>query len=61
MLKVGRSAITFSYRVFKQGENESRIIGRNVTVCLNMDTFEKVGIPTWFRELLEAQLNVGET
>ena len=61
VLKVGRSSITFGYRVFKQGENESRIIGCNVTVCLNMDTFEKVGIPTWFRQLLEQQLKVGET
>ena len=55
---VGRTSIAFGYRVFKQGENEPRIIGRNVTVCLDMDTFKKMGIPTWFRELLEQQLRV---
>ena len=53
---VGRTSIAFGYRVFKQGESDPRIIGRNVTVCLNMDSFEKVGIPTWFRKLLEQQL-----
>ena len=58
---VGRTSIAFGYRVFKQGENEPRIIGRNVTVCLDMDTFKKMVIPTWFRELLEAQLNPAET
>ena len=58
---VGRTSIAFGYRVFKQGESDSRITGRNVTVCLNMDSFEKVEIPTWFRELLAAQLNPAET
>ena len=53
---VGRTSIAFGYRVFKRGESDPRIIGRNVTVCLNMDSFEKVDIPTWFRKLLEQQL-----
>ena len=56
VLKVGRSSITFGYRVFKQGESDPRIRG-NVTVCLDMDTFKKMEIPTWFRKLLERQLN----
>ena len=61
VLKVGRSSITFGYRVFKQGESDPRIIGHNVTVCLNMDTFKKMVIPPWFRKLLERQLNVDGT
>ena len=58
VLKVGRSSITFGYRVFKQGETEPRIVGHNVTVCLDMDSFKKLEIPDWFRQLLERQLNV---
>ncbi len=58
VLDVGRSSITFGYRVFKQGESDPRITGRNVTVCLDMDTFKKMEIPPWFRQLLERQLNV---
>jgi 4-hydroxybenzoyl-CoA thioesterase len=56
VLKVGRSSITFGYRVFKPGESDPRITGRNVTVCLDMDTFKKMVIPTWFGRLLEQQL-----
>jgi len=58
VLKVGRCSITFGYRVFKQGETEPRIVGHNVTVCLDMDTFKKMVIPDWFRQLLERQLNL---
>ena len=58
VLKVGRCSITFGYRVFKQGETEPRIVGHNVTVCLDMDSFKKLEIPDWFRQLLERQLNV---
>jgi len=60
LLKVGRSSITFGYRVFKQGESDPRITGHNVTVCLDMDTFKKLVIPSWFRQLLEQQLNVDQ-
>jgi 4-hydroxybenzoyl-CoA thioesterase len=60
VLEVGRSSITFGYRVFKQGENDPRIVGHNVTVCLDMDTFKKLVIPPWFRQLLEQQLNADE-
>ena len=61
VLKVGRSSITFGYRVFKKGETEPRIVGDNVTVCLDMDTLKKVEIPDWFRPQLERQLNAAET
>ena len=53
VLKIGRSSITFGYRVFKEGETDPRIVGHNVTVCLNMDSFKKMEIPDWFRKLLE--------
>ena len=60
VLKVGRSSIVFGYRVFKQGETEPRIVGHNVTVCLDMDSFKKLEIPDWFRQLLERQLNAAQ-
>jgi 4-hydroxybenzoyl-CoA thioesterase len=61
VLKVGRSSIAFGYRVFKTGETQPRIVGHNVTVCLDMDSFKKLEIPEWFRQQLEKQLNVDET
>ena len=51
--KIGNSSITFGYRVFKEGQLAPRIIGHNVTVCLNMDTFKKMKIPDWLRQRLE--------
>jgi len=56
VLKIGRTSITFGYRVFKQGETDPRIIGHNVTVCLDMDKFEKIAIPDWLESRLESIL-----
>ncbi len=55
--KLGRTSITFEYRVFKEGEDDPRIVGHNVTVCLDMDTFQKMEFPSWFKRLLEEQLS----
>lgn len=57
VLKIGRTSITFGYRVFKWGEADPRIVGHNVTVCLDMDSFQKMDIPEWFKQLLEQQVN----
>ena len=56
ILRVGSSSLTIGYRVFKKGDPEPRIVGHNVTVCINMDTFEKIDIPDWFRQILEDQM-----
>ncbi len=56
VLKIGLSSVTFGYRVFKEGEVDPRIVGHNVTVCLDMDTFQKMDIPAWLRQLFEEQL-----
>lgn len=56
VLKIGRTSIEFGYRVFKEGEADPRIVAHNVTVCLDMDSFQKMDIPDWFRQLLEKQL-----
>lgn len=50
---IGKTAITFGYQVFRQGENEPRISGHNVTVCLDMDSLQKINIPDWLRESLQ--------
>jgi len=55
VLKIGRTSSVFGYRVFKEGEANPRIVGHNVTVCLDMDSFQKMDIPDWFRQLLEKQ------
>lgn len=55
--KLGRTSITFGYRVFKEGEADPRIVGHNVTVCLDMDNFQKMEFSTWLRHLLEKQLD----
>ncbi len=54
--KLGRTSITFGYRVFKEGEADPRIVGHNVTVCLDMDNFQKMEFPIWLRQQLEKQL-----
>jgi len=56
VLKLGRTSITFGYRVFKEGEEDPRIVGHNVTVCLDMDNFQKMELPAWLRQLFEQQL-----
>jgi 4-hydroxybenzoyl-CoA thioesterase len=53
VLKIGKTSITFGYRVFSKGEAEPRIVGHNVTVCLDMDTFKKMEIPNWLRKKLK--------
>jgi len=60
VLKIGLSSVTFGYRVFKEGEVDPRIVGHNVTVCLDMDSFQKMDIPAWFKRLLEEQLSLNE-
>lgn len=54
--KIGHSSITFGYRTFKSGESEPHNEGHNVTVCMDMDTFQKREIPDWLRERLETCL-----
>jgi 4-hydroxybenzoyl-CoA thioesterase len=56
VLNFGKTSMTFGYRVFKQGEDEPCIVGHNVAVCLDMDTFNKKDIPDWLRKRLEAQI-----
>ena len=56
VINFGKTSITFGYRVFKNGESEPRITGHNITVCLDMDTFQKIKIPDWLRQRLKKQI-----
>jgi len=49
----GNSSIKFGYQVFKRGEDTPRVTGHNITVCVDMETFEKKRIPDFLRERLE--------
>ncbi len=51
---IGRTSVAWGYRVFTVGEPEEAVVeGRNVTVTVNLDSFEKVETPGWLRQLLE--------
>lgn len=55
--KIGKTSITFGYRVFKQGEDKPWAAGHNVVVCLNMNTFKKKDIPDWLRQKLAKKIH----
>lgn len=55
--KIGKTSITFGYRVFKQGEDKPWAVGHNVVVCLNMNTFKKKDIPDWLRQKLAKKIH----
>ena len=52
--KIGRTSVTWRYRLFRPDETEPAAEGCQVTVCTNMDTFVKLELPDWLRERLEA-------
>lgn len=54
VFSVGDSSIKFGYTVYLVEQQVVTTTGYNVTVCLDMVTFQKRPIPTWLREKLEA-------
>jgi 4-hydroxybenzoyl-CoA thioesterase len=56
VVKLGRTSITWKYTVYVEEEPEPAIEGSNVTVCLDMKTFQKREIPNWLRQNLEKLL-----
>ncbi|MFC1578075.1 hypothetical protein ACFL36_03585 [Thermodesulfobacteriota bacterium] len=50
----------FGFHFIKKGDPEPRIVRHNVTVCINMETFEKIDIPDWFRQILKDQMGKHE-
>lgn len=60
VLDIGRSSITWGYRGYRgvAGIGSTVLVeGRNVTVCVRSDTFEKIEVPEWLRRGLEDYMN----
>ena len=57
VLHIGTSSIKFGYQVFRQGEETPRVTGHNITVCVDMESFEKTSIPDFLRACLERYLD----
>lgn len=52
--RIGRTSVTWGYKVFKSDEPVKVIVqGHNITVTVNLDTFEKLEIPDWLRQKLD--------
>jgi acyl-CoA thioesterase FadM len=52
VLQIGRASITWGYKGFNG--KDLAVEGQNVTVSMNMDTFEKIETPEWLIKSLEA-------
>lgn len=52
VLAVGETSITFGYTAYFQDQDIIAIEGHNVTVCIDIQTFEKKKVPQWLREKL---------
>lgn len=50
---IGRTSISFSYRVFKPGVEKPLIVGYNIVVCMDMEKFRKIEVPDWLRRTLQ--------
>ncbi len=54
VLNIGSTSVTWGYNVFRAQEPDKVVTeGQNITVCMNMDTYEKRDLPAWLRTLLE--------
>ena len=49
--EIGRKSIEWGYKVYRVEEPEKAVVqGHNVTVTINLDTYEKVETPDWLRQ-----------
>ena len=57
IIKIGRTSINWGYRGYRAGAKEDLVVeGNNVTVCMKKDTFEKIQVPQWLKQALEAYM-----
>ncbi len=56
VLQIGNTSLHYQYRAFKKDQKTAHIVGRQITVCMDMDTFKKKPIPEWLRQRLAATL-----
>ena len=53
--KIGRTSITWGYRGYRAGKEDELVVeGSNITVCVQIDTFQKMDVPDWLRQKLMA-------
>jgi len=58
VIEIGKSSITWGYRGYLVGDEEELVVdGRNTTVCVTPDTFEKIEVPEWLRTALTTYMN----
>lgn len=50
---IGRTSVTWTYTVYRRGEDEPVAACTSVTVCLDLDRYEKRDLPAWLRTALE--------
>ena len=50
--RVGQSSVIWRYEVFWDVNFPPSTVGRVVTVCIDMDSFEKTPLPEWLKEAL---------
>lgn len=54
IINIGQTSITWGYKGHRVVDKEMVVVGQNVTVCVRTDTFEKIDVPDWLRQGLEA-------
>jgi 4-hydroxybenzoyl-CoA thioesterase len=53
ILTIGTTSVTWGYQARNRNSEQTIVVeGHNVTVCLNMDTFQKTKIPGWLVKIL---------
>jgi len=55
IIRLGKSSITWGYEGYRAGKGGEIVVeGSNVTVCVKTATLEKIDLPEWLRQGLEA-------
>lgn len=57
--KLGRTSVSWLYKVRTRGSDTVHAVGRVVTVNIDLDSFEKRQIPDWLEEALEGYRAAG--
>jgi 4-hydroxybenzoyl-CoA thioesterase len=53
IVNMGNTSVTWGYKVLRLQENDVVAEGNNVTVCVNLKSFQKQALPDWLRTLFE--------
>ncbi|OGP54521.1 MAG: hypothetical protein A2Y65_10895 [Deltaproteobacteria bacterium RBG_13_52_11] len=57
VIDIGRTSISWGYRGYRGGDEKDMVVeGNNVTVCVKMDTFDKIDVPEWLKQALTVYL-----